>query len=99
MLDNHGDIGCSGLGDGLFAYDTRHLSKLTLLFNGMEPLLLGSTLRDDNLNLSIDLTNPDIFSGDDLVLLKDTVHISRTTYLHDGALRERMALTNRAQNL
>jgi glycogen debranching enzyme len=94
VLDNHGDIGCSGLGDGLFAYDTRYLSKLTLLFNGMEPLLLGSTLRDDNLNLSTDLTNPDVFSDDELVLLKDTVHISRTTYLHDGALRERTALTN-----
>ncbi len=95
VLDNRGDIGCTAGGaDGLFSYDTRHLSVLALLINGKQPLLLGSTVRDDNLNLRADLTNPDILSGDDIVLLKDTVHISRSAYLHDGALGERRALTN-----
>jgi glycogen debranching enzyme len=95
ILDNYGDIGISldGAG-GLFANDTRHLSRLALFINGREPLLLGSTLRDDNLNLRADLTNPDILSGDDIVLLKDTIHIGRTIYLHNGALRERSELTN-----
>jgi glycogen debranching enzyme len=95
ILDNYGDIGCSfdGAG-GLFANDTRHLSRLALAINGQEPLLLGSTIRDDNLNLRADLTNPDILADKGIVLLKDTVHIGRTIYLHDGSLGERSALTN-----
>src|SRR3974377_412811 len=86
---------CSTAGaGGLYAHDPRHLSRLALSINGEEPLLLGSTLRDDNLNLRADLTNPDIVSGNEIALLKDTVHIGRTIYLHEGALAERSALTN-----
>jgi glycogen debranching enzyme len=95
VLDNHGDIGWAvGCTDGFFVQDTRYLSKLVLLVEGKGPLLLGSTLRDDNLNFSADLTNPDIFFEDGAALLKDTVHIRRTTYLYDGSLRERIALVN-----
>jgi glycogen debranching enzyme len=95
VIDNYGDIGCSNDGaGGLYAHDTRHLSRLALCINGEEPLLLGSTLRDDNLNLQADLTNPDIAGENGIVLLKDTIHISRTIYLHDGTLSERSALIN-----
>jgi glycogen debranching enzyme len=95
VLDNYGDIGCSNDGaGGLYAYDTRHLSRLALSISGAEPLLLGSTLRDDNLNLRADLTNQDILGDNGIVLLKDTIHISRTIYLHDSALSERSALIN-----
>ncbi len=95
ILDNYGDIGCSFDGaSGLYAYDTRHLSRLSLTINGQEPLLLGSMLRDDNLNLRADLTNPDILPEEGNVLLKDTVHIGRTIYLHDGCLSQRSALVN-----
>ncbi len=65
VLDNHGAIGCaSDEAGGLFYNDTRHLSRLAVLINGKEPLLLGSTLRDDNLNLRADLTNPDVLDDD-----------------------------------
>jgi glycogen debranching enzyme len=95
ILDNYGDIGCSSDGaGGLFALDTRHLSRLALTIAGQEPLLLGSTMRDDNLNLRADLTNPDIMPEKGIVLLKDTVHIGRTIYLYDNCLSERSALTN-----
>ena len=95
ILDNYGDIGCSAGGaGGLFAYDTRHLSRLAFSIGGQEPLLLGSTIRDDNLNLRADLTNPDISSEKGIALLKDTVHIGRTIYLHDGSLAQRSAVTN-----
>ena len=95
VLDSHGAIGCaSDEAGGLFARDTRHLSRLAFLVNGQEPLLLGSTLRDDNLNLRADLTNPDILEGEGIALLKDTVHISRTIYIHNGLLCERSAVFN-----
>ncbi len=95
VLDNHGAIGCAcDEAGGLFARDTRHLSRLAFLINGQEPLLLGSTLRDDNLNLRADLTNPDILAGEGISLLKDTVHISRTIYIHNGLLSARSAIVN-----
>lgn len=95
VLDNHGAIGCaSDEAGGLFYNDTRHLSRLAVLINGKEPLLLGSTLRDDNLNLRADLTNPDVLDDDGIELLKDTVHIGRTIYIHNGVLCERTAVVN-----
>jgi glycogen debranching enzyme len=95
VLDNYGDIGCSNdAASGLYASDTRHLSRLALSINGQEPLLLGSTVRDDNLNLRADLTNADILDENGISLLKDTVHISRTIYLHNGCLSARNALVN-----
>src|ERR1700744_5043691 len=62
VLDSHGDIGASAGGpDGLFNADTRYLARLELALDGVQPLLLGSNLRDDNSALTVDLTNPDIF--------------------------------------
>ena len=95
VFDSHGDIGTTaGTPDGLFDRDTRFLSRLELLINGQSPLLLGSAIRDDNLSFYVDLTNADIYAGDRIVLLKDTMHIGRTIYLNDGSLRERIALAN-----
>ena len=60
VLDSHGDIGASAGGpDGLFNTDTRYLARLELSLDGLQPLLLGSNLRDDNSALTVDLTNPD----------------------------------------
>jgi glycogen debranching enzyme len=95
VFDSHGDIGAAAGGpDGLFDHDTRFLSHLELLINGASPLLLGSAIKDNNLNYYVDLTNPDVYVDDKLVLAKDTVHIARTIYLHDGALRERVTVSN-----
>ena len=61
-MDNYGDIGAAEGGpDGLFHNDTRFLSRLELTVNELQPLLLGSNVRDDNTVLTVDLTNPDIF--------------------------------------
>src|SRR5437868_11023537 len=79
VLDSHGDIGASAGGtDGLFHADTRYLSRLELLLNGLQPLLLGSNLRDDNAWLTVDQTNPDFYRDDRIILEKDTVHVVRT---------------------
>jgi len=95
VFDSHGDIGATAGGpDGLFDRDTRYLSHLELLIDGTQPLLLGSSVRDDNLNLHVDLTNPDIYAEERIVLPKDTVHIARAIYLHEGALHERIAVSN-----
>ena len=49
VVDNHGDVGASAGGpDGLFHSDTRYLARLELKLDDVQPLLLGSNLRDDN---------------------------------------------------
>src|ERR1700688_2694585 len=76
VFDAHGDMGASAGGpDGLFNHDTRYLSRLELLIYGMQPLLLGSIVHDNNLTLTADLTNPDIFLNGQITLPRDTIHI------------------------
>jgi glycogen debranching enzyme len=95
VLDSHGDLGASAGGpDGLFDHDTRFLSRLELLIDGMQPLLLGSRMRDDNISLTVDLTNPDIFRDGHLALPRDTIHIVRTTYLWEGVAHQRVSVVN-----
>jgi glycogen debranching enzyme len=95
VVDSHGDIGASAGGpDGLFHADTRFLSRLEFLLNGLQPLLLGSNLRDDNAWLAVDLTNPDIYVGNHLALQKDTIHIIRTIFLWRGTAYQRLATRN-----
>jgi glycogen debranching enzyme len=68
VLDSHADIGASSGGpDGIFYCDTRHISHLEMLLNGKQPLLLGSSVRDDNSILTVDLSNPDIYVDQKLV--------------------------------
>jgi glycogen debranching enzyme len=98
VFDAHGDMGASAGGpDGLFNHDTRYLSRFELLIYGMQPLLLGSSVRDDNLTLTADLTNPDIFLNGQITLPRDTIHIVRTAYLWKGAAHQRIAVGNHAE--
>ena len=95
VLDSHGDIGASAGGpDGLFNADTRYLARLELVLDDVQPLLLGSNLRDDNSALTIDLTNPDIYRDGRIVLQKDMVHIVRTIFLWRGTAYQRIGLQN-----
>src|SRR5438445_23689 len=95
VLDSHGDIGASAGGpDGLFNADTRYLARLELVLDEVQPLLLGSNLRDDNSALAVDLTNPDIYRGGRIVLQKDMLHIVRTIFLWRGTAYQRIGLQN-----
>src|SRR6266480_1773660 len=100
VLDSHGDIGASAGGpDGLFNADTRYLARLELVLDEVQPLLLGSNLRDDNSSLTVDLTNPDIYRGDRIVLPKDMLHIVRTVFLWRGTGYQRIGLQNHGDRL
>jgi len=95
VLDSFADIGASAGGpDGIFFCDTRHLSHLEMLLNGKQPLLLGSSVRDDNSILSVDLTNPDIYFDQQLMLPKDVLHVVRTLFLWRGAAYQRLRIQN-----
>src|SRR6195256_5529260 len=95
VLDSHGDVGASAGGpDGLFNADTRYLARLELALDDVQPLLLGSNLRDDNSSLTVDLTNPDIYRDGRIVLQKDLLHIVRTIFLWRGTAYQRIGLQN-----
>jgi glycogen debranching enzyme len=95
VLDSHGDIGASAGGpDGLFNADTRYLARLELVLDDVQPLLLGSNLRDDNSALTVDLTNPDVYRQGRILLQKDMLHIVRTIFLWRGTAYQRIGLQN-----
>jgi glycogen debranching enzyme len=95
IFDRYGDIQPVGFGQqGLFCHDTRYLSRLELRICGQRPLLLSSAVRDDNVLLAIDLTNPDLQIPSGQTIPKGTVHIHRVKYLLDGRCFEEAVLHN-----
>ena len=97
MFDDNGDV-LSSLGspEGIFHRDTRHLSHLSLSIFGQRPILLSSTLRDDNGALdSCDVTtNPDLHKGDHIALEHDLIHLRRLKFVWQDANFERLAVRN-----
>jgi glycogen debranching enzyme len=96
VFDHNGDaVSRPGSAEGIFHRDTRYLSHLCLTLDGHRPLLLSSTVRDDNALLICDLTNPDVLDADGgMVLTKDLVHVRRTRFLWKASAFERIALHN-----
>jgi glycogen debranching enzyme len=95
VIDSHGDVGAAAGGpDGLFHLDTRYLSHFELLINGRQPLLLGTNLSDDSCIMTVDLTNPDIFYNNRVIVQKDLLHISRTIFVWRGTIYHRFSVRN-----
>lgn len=103
VFDHYGNVTSADAGaEGLYHNDTRYLSDLKILVNGQRPLLLSSTVQDNNAVLKADLTNPDFIASGTLVLPKDTIHIARSKFLWNAACHERLGIRNfsdRAQKL
>src|SRR5579862_3216435 len=73
VFDRYGDIQPVGLGEqGIFHGGTRYLSRLTLQIAGHRPMLLSSSVREDNAILAVDLSNPDINDKNTLLLPRGT---------------------------
>src|SRR5581483_2003675 len=95
LFNRIGDVPPAGATPGgIFYNDTRHLSQLDVLLNGHMPLLLSSAVDDDNVLFTIDVSNPDIFRGDQLVLASETLHLRRSKMLWEGTCYERVAIRN-----
>ena len=70
--------------EGLYLDGTRFLSTFMLYLDGFRPLILGSTVRDDNDQLIVTLTNPDLFIDGELHLPANSLHISKRAFLLDA---------------
>jgi glycogen debranching enzyme len=99
VFDRYGDIQPIGVGaQGIFSQGTRHLSSLQLRVAGIRPLLLSSAVRDDNILLAIDLTNPDLTLPAGDTVSHGTLHIYRTKFLSNDACYERVLICNYGQH-
>jgi glycogen debranching enzyme len=96
VFDAHGDATPANGGNlGLFHRDTRHLSKLFLTFCGVRPLLLSSTVREDNATFTCDMTNPNLAGRDGgKDLLHSLIHLRRQRFLFGGACHDCLTLHN-----
>jgi glycogen debranching enzyme len=95
VFDRYGDIQPVGPGQqGLFYEETRYLSRLELRIGGYKPLLLSSTTREDNITLSVDLTNPDIELLPGESLPRGTLHIYRNKFLAGSTCFDRITVRN-----
>jgi glycogen debranching enzyme len=90
VFDQRGDIrrGPGGT-EGIYFNDTRTLSEFEFLVGGRPPVLLSSTLRDDNATLTCDLSNPDLPG-----LSSNLIHIRRSRFLWQGTCHERISIRN-----
>jgi glycogen debranching enzyme len=79
---------------GMYYQDTRFLSRLTLKLGKDRPLLLSSTVREDNAVLAVDATNPDVSRNGETVVPRGTVHIYRTKILWKRTCQERLRIHN-----
>jgi glycogen debranching enzyme len=95
MFDEFGDVlEVEHSPYGLFHHDTRYLSRLHFTLEGHRPLMLSSTVQTDNVTLDVDLTNPDIFTGGELALGKDTFHVARAKFLWQAGCYELFTVTS-----
>jgi len=95
IFDRSGDVHSEGFSQqGIFHKDSRHLSRLELTIGGIRPILLSSTIREDNLLFAADLTNPDLRLAGGEPLARGALHIYRTKILTESACYDRIALQN-----
>ena len=97
VFDRYGDIRPLGLGEeGVYHEGTRFLSQFELRVGEHRPLLLGSTIHEDNALLSVDLTNPDLEGAapHGETVHSETIHLLRSTFLWDGVCYERLRVLN-----
>lgn len=96
VFDRFGDIHALGHSEqGIYHQDTRFLSTLDLrLADGRRPVLLNSTLKQDNSLLTVDLTIPEIYEADRLVVHLDTVHVFRAKLIYKDTCYEHLRLCN-----
>ena len=95
VFDRSGDIQPVGFGQqGIFHMETRHLSRLEMRIGGLRPLLLSSTVREDNVIFAVDMTNPDLKLASGSSLARGTLHIYRAKFLTDGVSHDQITLHN-----
>lgn len=95
VFDRNGDIEAMGFGEqGIFYQGTRYLSRSVLRVGQSRPLFLSAAVKDDNSELSVDLSNIDITDEDQIVIPRGALHVARTKFLWRGVCYEEFKVSN-----
>lgn len=95
VFDHCGDITRGGLGEqGLYHHGTRHLSRFGLDLDGRPPFFLGSTVRDENDQLAVALTNFDVLQDGEVRVPRGTLHLALKKFLWDGTCYQQLRIKN-----
>ncbi|KRB84850.1 amylo-alpha-1,6-glucosidase [Noviherbaspirillum sp. Root189] len=95
MFDRFGDIQPIGVSEeGIYRGDTCFLSQQELLIEGVRPLFLNSTVRDDNGLLTVELMNPDLHPEGKNSVPKGTLHVFRAKLLWNDVCQEHIRVAN-----
>ena len=95
VFDGNGDIHSLRTGSqGLYHGGTRFLSRFELAIDGERPVLLSSSVKEDNVLLSVDLTNPSLTRDGQVEIAGGALHLSRTRFLWQGRCFERLRVHN-----
>jgi glycogen debranching enzyme len=95
VFDHYGDIKPGGLGEqGLYHEGTRYLSCLLLELEGARPFFLSSTVRDENDQLAVALTNPDLVRDGQVRLPLGTLHLAAKKFLWRGVCYQQLRVKN-----
>lgn len=94
VFDLFGDLHQATMQEaGLYRDDTCFLSRQELLIDGIRPMFLNSTVREDNGVFIIELMNPDLHS-DGRHIEKGILHIFRAKLLLDDNCYEHVRIVN-----
>ncbi|NHN89193.1 amylo-alpha-1,6-glucosidase [Acetobacter conturbans] len=95
VFDQTGDIlWGQDIADGLYYRDTRYLSGLIFRLGDQRPVLLSSVVRENNIMLSVNLTNESLQLRDGSRLGHDLLHVLRSRFLWNGSCFERIEIRN-----
>jgi glycogen debranching enzyme len=98
VFDHYGNISPVQKGEeGIYHDGTRFVSCLTLEMDGAVPFFLSSTVRDDNDQLTVALTNPDIRERAGGPLPLGSLHIARRIFLWRRACYQEIAVENHSR--
>jgi glycogen debranching enzyme len=99
VFDPHGDVQAATVGqEGLYHEGTRFLSRLLFKLGNARPFLLNSLVREDNSLFVVNLTNPDVYQREKLMLPRGTLHITRTKVLRPSICYETLRFINYGLN-
>jgi glycogen debranching enzyme len=96
IFDRWGDINQFGEAiQGIYHEGTRYLSISEFRINNVRPLLLSSSVKEENEILSVDLTNEPLAGlADKNSIAKSSIHIARNRFLRNGSCFEMFDFVN-----
>jgi glycogen debranching enzyme len=84
---------------GFFHRDTRYLSRFELKIAGETPYCLNSYASEENAQLRVNLSNPDLtLHGGDLELARNSIQIERNWVIENAALFHKVIVRNYARS-